>query len=78
MILPIISQAKIGDNILNKKNMDNYNKSKKIYTNNFSKIIQMILSISDLIRLFFIKTNNHQRYNEHSVINETIDLNDRF
>ena len=69
---------KIGNNILNKKNMDNYNKSKKIYTNNFSKTIQTILSISDLIKLFFIKSNNHQRYSEHLVINETIDLNERF
>ena len=69
---------KIGNNILNKKNMDNYNESKKIYTNNFSKTIQTVLSISDLIKLFFIKTGNHQRYNEHSIINETIDLNERF
>ena len=68
---------KIGYNILKKKNMDNYKKSKKIYTNNFSKIMQTILSISDLIKLEFIKTKNHLRDNEHSTINEVINLDER-
>ena len=35
---------KIGENILNKKNIENYNNSKKIYVTNIGKIIQTFLT----------------------------------
>tara|TARA_B110001452_G_C15184194_1_gene411287 strand:- start:103 stop:954 length:852 start_codon:yes stop_codon:yes gene_type:complete len=69
---------KIGYNILKKENMNNYNNSGKIYINNISKIIQTILSISDLIKLSIIKPSNHLRDKEHLLINEEINLNERF
>ena len=69
---------KIGLNILKKKNIENYNNSGKIYVNNISKIIQTILSIYDLIRLSLIKTQDHLRNEEHQIINEEINLNERF
>ena len=69
---------KIGLNILKKKNIENYNNSGKIYVNNISKIIQTILSIYDLIRLSLIKTKDHLRNEEHQIINEEINLNERF
>ena len=69
---------KIGYNILKKENMNNYNNSGKIYINNISKIIQTILSISDLIKLSIIKPSNHLRDKEHLIINEEINLNERF
>ena len=69
---------KIGYNILKKENMNNYNDSGKIYINNISKIIQTILSISDLIKLSIIKPSNHLRDKEHLLINEEINLNERF
>ena len=67
----------IGHNILKKKNIKNYNSSDKIYVTNISKIIQTILSISDLIRLSLIKPEDHLRVEEHMIINEEINLNER-
>ena len=67
----------IGHNILKKKNIKNYNSSGKIYITNISKIIQTILSISDLIRLSLIKPEDHLRVEEHMIINEEINLNER-
>ena len=68
---------KIGHNILKKKNIDNYNNSGKIYVNNIGKIIQTILCLYDLIRLSLIKSQDHLRYEEHQIINEEINLNER-
>ena len=68
---------KIGHNILKKKNIKNYNSSGKIYVTNISKIIQTILSISDLIRLSLIKPEDHLRVEEHMIISEEINLNER-
>ena len=42
----------IGRKIIQKRNMENYEKSGKIYVNNFGKIYQTILSLFDLIILF--------------------------
>jgi len=68
---------KIGKNILNKKNIENYNNSRKIYVNNLGKIIQTFLSIYDLIKLSLIKPSEHLRNKEHQIINEEINLNER-
>ena len=68
---------KIGKNILNKKNIENYNNSGKIYVTNIGKIIQTFLSLFDLIRLSLIKNKDHLRSKEHQLINEEIDLNER-
>ena len=69
---------KIGYKIINKHNLENYRNSGKIYVTNSGKIIQTILSIFDLIRLLLIKSDSHLRYKEHLVINEEINLNERF
>ena len=69
---------KIGNNILKKKNIENYNNSGKIYVTNIGKIIQTILSLYDLISLSLIKSQDHLRYEEHQIINEEINLNERF
>ena len=68
---------KIGHNILKKENIKNYNNSGKIYVSNIGKIIQTILSIFDLIRLSMIKHEVHLRIEEHMIINEEINLNER-
>jgi len=68
---------KIGENILNKKTIENYNNSGKIYVSNIGKIIQTFLSLFDLIRLSLIKNKDHLRSKEHQLINEEIDLNER-
>ena len=68
---------KIGQNILNKKSIENYNNSGKIYVSNSGKIIETLLSFFDLARLSLIKDKDHLRYKEHQLINEEIDLNER-
>ena len=68
----------IGNNIIDKKNIENYNNSGKIYVTNVEKIIQTILSIIDFIKLLLIKPGEHLRDQEHLIINENINLNERF
>ena len=68
----------IGYNILKKKNIENYKRSGKIYVNDMSKVFQTFLSIYDFINLLMIKSNEHSRDKEHLIINEEINLNDRF
>jgi len=67
----------IGRKIIQKKSMENYKKSGKIYVNNFGKIYQTILSLFDLIFLFLKNVESHQRRNEHKIISEEVNLDER-
>ena len=67
----------IGNKILKKKDIKNYKDSGKIYVSNIEKISQTILASFDLITLIFVRSNNHIRKNEHDIINQEIDLNER-
>ena len=67
----------IGKKILEKKDLFNYQKAGKIYVSNFSKIIQTILSLLDLIKLFFIRSKEYEKKIEYNLINEDIRLNER-
>jgi phytoene synthase len=68
---------KIGDEILKTNNIEGYNKAGKIYVNNLGKIYQTVLSLLDLIKLSFKKEKSHYMSDEHLLINEEIDLNER-
>ena len=68
---------KIGYKILNKKNLENYEKSGKIYVSNIEKIIETFLSIFDLIKLSLINKNDDNIHHDHNLINEEINLNER-
>ena len=68
----------IGYEILKKKDFENYKKSGKIYVNNLGKIIHTLLSISDLIKLFFEKDDKNLTINEHEIITQVIQYNERF
>ncbi len=68
----------IGRNIIKKQTIQNYNQSGKIFVGNIGKIFQTILSIYDLLKLSLIKNHNHLRDKEHELINEEINLNERF
>jgi len=57
--------------------MDSYKSSGKIYVSNLGKIIQTVLSIFDFIKLIFIKPGEHLKIDEHNIINEQINLNER-
>ena len=68
----------IGNKIIRKKNLDNYNNSVKIFVNKIGKIKQTILSIFDLFTLIFTKSEVHLTNKEHIEISKEINLNDRF
>ena len=68
----------IGNEILKRKNIENYKNSGKIYVSNLGKLNQTILSILDFIRLLFIKSDEHLRKSEHNIINDKINLDERF
>ena len=68
---------RIGDKILRTKNIETYNKAGKIYVNKVEKIFQTIFSLFDLIKLELTKQKSGCMNNEHLLINEEIDLNER-
>ena len=68
----------IGNNIIKKKNLTNYNNSGKIFVNIIGKIKQTIFSIFDLFVLIFSKSDIHLTDEEHMEISKEINLNERF
>ena len=68
---------KIGYKILKKKNLENYQRSGKIYVSNIEKVLETFLSIFDLISLYLINKNEDQIQHDHILINEEINLNER-
>ena len=51
----------IGKKILDKKDIQNYRQSGKIYVSNFGKVIQTLFSLKDLIILFFLKKKKYEK-----------------
>jgi 15-cis-phytoene synthase len=68
---------KIGYKILKTRNIESYNKAGKIYLNTIEKIFQTIFSIFDLIALLLTKQKSKYMSNEHFLISEEINLNER-
>ena len=68
---------KIGLKILNKKNLENYQNSGKIYVSITEKILETFLSILDLIKLSFSYKRDDQIQHDHNLINEEINLDER-
>ncbi len=68
---------KIGKKILNKKNLENYKRSGKIYVLNLEKVIETILSIFDLINLTFTNENDINIKHDHLLIYEEINIDER-
>ncbi len=68
---------KIGHKILNKKNLNNYQNSGKIYVSNAEKVLETLLSIIDLIKLSFVYKKDEQIKHDHNLINEEINLDER-
>ena len=69
---------KIGDYILKQKNINNYNKAGKIYVPIFEKTIQTFLSIFDFMKLIFVKNLNYDNQENHNILEQEINLNERF
>ena len=68
---------KIGYKILEKKNLESYKDSGKIYVSNFEKILETFLSIYDLIKLSLIKKEEDEIQHNHILINEELNLDER-
>ena len=69
---------KIGRKILSQKNWYNYQNSGKIYVSNSEKILETFLSIFDLIKLSFGSKKDDQKQHDYNLINDEINLNERF
>ena len=68
---------KIGYKILNKKNLENYKASGKIFVSNLEKIIETFFAIFDLIKLFLVNKNDDHIEHDHFLISEELNLNER-
>jgi len=68
---------RIGDNVLKIENLEKYNNAGKIYVSNAGKIFETLLSFYDFIKLFFINSKVHLKENEHLIISEEININER-
>ena len=68
---------KIGYKILDKRDLENYKNSGKIYVSNIEKTLETFLSIFDLIKLSLSNKNNEEINHNHSLINEEININER-
>ena len=68
---------KIGDYILKQENIENYNKAGKIYVPMSAKIIETILSIVDFLKLLFVKNISYYNHDNHTILNQEINLNER-
>jgi phytoene synthase len=68
---------RIGCEILAQKNMENYNNAGRIYVSVFFKIVETFLSIFDFVMLFFIKSNDLKKKNEHIMLHKEINLYER-
>jgi len=68
---------RIGYEILSQKNLENYKKAGKIYVSVLFKVVETTLSIFDFIKLFFINSNEQEEQNEHIMLHEEINLDER-
>ena len=68
---------KIGYKILNKKNLENYKTTGKIFVSSLEKIIETFFAIFDLIKLLLVNKNDNHIEHDHFLINEELNLNER-
>ena len=68
---------KIGYKILNKKNLENYKASGKIFVSNLEKLIETFFAIFDLIKLLILNKNDNHIQHDHFLISEELNLNER-
>ena len=68
---------KIGYKILNKKSIENYKASGKIFVSNLEKIVETFFAIFDLIKLLLVNKNDNHIEHDHFLISEEVNLNER-
>ena len=68
---------RIGYEILSQKNLETYNNAGKIYVSALGKVVETFLSFFDFIKLFFVSSNEQEKHNEHIMLHEEINLDER-
>ena len=68
---------KIGYYILKQENIENYIKAGKIYIPISAKILETILSIVAFLKLLFIKNVSYYNNENHYILSQEINLNER-
>jgi len=68
---------RIGREILSQKNIETYNNAGKIYVSVLDKAVETFLSFFDLIKLFFVNSNEQKKQNDHIMLHKEIDLDER-
>ena len=68
----------IGNEIIKKRDFEDYKRSGKIFVTKLGKVKETFLSIYDFILLLFLKPNNHNLDFHHINIRREINLDDRF
>ena len=68
---------KIGYYILKLKTTENYTKAGKIYVPVFGKIMETFLSTIDFIKLLFVKEIIYDNHENHNILLQEINLNER-
>ena len=68
----------IGNEIIKKRDFEDYKRSGKIFVTKLGKVKETFLSIYDFILLLFLKPNNHNLDFHHNNIRREINLDDRF
>ncbi|MDC1093266.1 squalene/phytoene synthase family protein [Pelagibacteraceae bacterium] len=68
---------KIGEYILKHENIEKYSNAGRIYVPMPAKILETIFSIKDFLKLLFVKNINYYKNENHSILNQEINLNER-
>jgi phytoene synthase len=68
---------RIGNEILSQKNIETYNNAGKIYVSVLHKAVETFLSFFDFIKLFFVNSSEQEKQNEHIMLHEEINIDER-
>jgi len=68
---------RIGYEILSQKTIEAYSSAGKIYVSVLGKALETFLSFFDFIKLFFVNSNEQKKQNEHIMLHEEINLDER-
>ena len=68
---------RIGNEILSQKKIETYSNAGKIYVSVLGKAVETFLSFFDLIKLFFLNSSEQEKQNEHIILHEEINLDEK-
>jgi 15-cis-phytoene synthase len=68
---------RIGEYIIKQGNIEKYRNAGKVYVPMPIKILETILSVLDFLQLLFVKNISYYNNDNHSILNQEINLNER-